>query len=508
MLIGMKAHSQKGISKSLRYMLVAGATLYLVVYAILALFRIPYPFELEWMEGGMVDHVSRILSGQQLYIVPSIEFVPFIYTPLYFYISAVLAGIFGVGLMPLRLVSFISSLGCFFLIYLIVERETRSKFSGLLASGLFAATFRLSGYWYDLARVDSLFLFFFLVALYLIRFKMSAKSWILAGVFISLSFLTKQIALFISLPVMFYCILLDRRRSIFFIGTIVVFTGISTLYLNHINDGWYSFYVFDLPRQHLVLKSLIVGFWTEDLMSKLPIALLVAALYIAAQLKNSSRKKDLFYILLAAGMLGGAWISRLNWGGYRNVLIPAYAAISIIFGLATHSAINLVQDAPAKRRKYMENSIYLLIIIQFAALLYNPVRRIPTGRDLEAGRRFVGTMSQIEGDVFVPNHAYLPTLAGKSSHAHGQAIADILWNDEGEIGASLDNELERAIRDQRFSAIILDNSTWFPIPEQTDVEDYYYLQGPVFDSDTVFWPVTGVPTRPEYIYVPKNSEAN
>ena len=36
-------------------------------------------FDLEWLEGASVQQVSRILSGQRLYVRPSIHFVPFIY---------------------------------------------------------------------------------------------------------------------------------------------------------------------------------------------------------------------------------------------------------------------------------------------------------------------------------------------------------------------------------------------------------------------------------------------
>ncbi|MBL8716184.1 MAG: hypothetical protein JNL79_09325, partial [Myxococcales bacterium] len=61
---------------------------FLVLYVFVALRRLVYPFDLEWMEGGMVDQVRWILAGHKLYVKPSIDFVPFIYNPLYFYVSA------------------------------------------------------------------------------------------------------------------------------------------------------------------------------------------------------------------------------------------------------------------------------------------------------------------------------------------------------------------------------------------------------------------------------------
>ena len=87
------------------------AVLYVVVFCVIVVSRISYPYELEWMEGGSVDHVKRILSGLQLYVEPDLQFVPFIYTPVYFYVSALFSKLLGIGFFPLRMVSFLSSLG-------------------------------------------------------------------------------------------------------------------------------------------------------------------------------------------------------------------------------------------------------------------------------------------------------------------------------------------------------------------------------------------------------------
>ena len=76
------------------------------------------------MEGAMVDHVRRIMAGHKLYVQPSLRFVPFIYPPLYFYLAALVSHVLGAGLVPLRLLSFVASLGCFTLIYMLVRRET------------------------------------------------------------------------------------------------------------------------------------------------------------------------------------------------------------------------------------------------------------------------------------------------------------------------------------------------------------------------------------------------
>src|SRR5829696_1711339 len=93
------------INRFLRYAVIAASAWYLGAYFVVAMLRLHYPFDLEWMEGGSVDHVARILRFQPLYIPPQISFIPFEYPPLYFYVSAFVAMIVGEGYVPLRLVS-------------------------------------------------------------------------------------------------------------------------------------------------------------------------------------------------------------------------------------------------------------------------------------------------------------------------------------------------------------------------------------------------------------------
>jgi len=499
----VKRNALETTSRFFKYTLLAGASLFIFMYVVLAIFRIRYPFELEWMEGGSVDHVRRILSGQRLYVSPSLDFVPFIYTPLYFYLSAVVSSLLGIGFMPLRLVSFLSSLGCFLSIFLIVKQETRSNFAGILAACLFAATFRMSGAWFDIARIDSLFLLLFLAGLYFVKSHRSPGSAVIAGVCISLSFLTKQAALFICLPIMLYCILWDRRRSVFFVGTVVMIVGISTLLLDHVHDGWYRYYVFDLPRKHVILKERFVAFWTSDLTSPLPVACCMSVFYFLMQLPNSSKKNLFFYLLAAAGMLGGAWLIRSHSGSYSNALFPAYAYMSILFGIGLHAVLEFVQASFGEKKRHMEICLYLCCIMQFVRLIYSPLDQVPTQQDLEAGRKFIKTLASIEGEIVVLYHGYLPTLAGKSTHAHAIAVDDVLraGGTKTKAGAKLFNEISVPIREKQFSAIVFDSGgSRF----KDDIQEHYVRWRPIFDTDSVFWPVTGWRTRPESIYIPRS----
>src|SRR5262244_1076103 len=86
--------------------LLAAAHLVLFLYVVGR--RLVYPFDLEWMEGGMLLHAKRIAQGQPIYGPPSIDFVPYLYTPLYPAVVAILGKLFGIGYALGRFVSLAS----------------------------------------------------------------------------------------------------------------------------------------------------------------------------------------------------------------------------------------------------------------------------------------------------------------------------------------------------------------------------------------------------------------
>ena len=58
---------------------VAASVGFAALYLGFSLRRITYPFELEWMEGGSLEHLMRVLRGERLYLRPSLEFAgPFV----------------------------------------------------------------------------------------------------------------------------------------------------------------------------------------------------------------------------------------------------------------------------------------------------------------------------------------------------------------------------------------------------------------------------------------------
>ncbi len=494
-------------ARSVRFILVALAMGFIGVYVAVALSRVAYPYELEWMEGGVLEHVARLVSGKDLYVEPSLEFTPFVYTPLYYYVSAGFVEVFGPGFFPLRLVSFLASLGSMVVLFGFVRKETGSAVLGVLSVGLFSAAFKISGAWYDIARVDSLFILLLLASVYVVRFSPSFRGLLLAGALISLSVLTKQIAVVVGVAMSVYSIVfLPRNVRFVYPLAVIIIAGSLTLVLNRVNDGWFWYYVFELPRQHPLSMKRLLGFWIQD-MGMLTVAFSVSLVYPVSLLRGRNWKKAGFYALLMTGMVGASWIARMHTGNYSNVLIPAFAVTALVFPLGLRALVPDVFSGArtdgAGSEKRFALSDYLVVFVcigQFVNLVYNPFAQVPSAEDRIAGDNLVRKIEKIDGDVFIPCHGYLSILSGKKSYAHVMALSDVIRSEDIVQRKRLMEQLAGAFRRQEFSAVILGGEDRLGMKHE--VERWYLLQGRVFKDGDVFYPVTGALWRPEYLYVP------
>src|ERR1700678_2761250 len=78
------------IDKWLRVLGVVASVFVMLLFVVTALRRLRYPYELEQLEGYNFLSALRVFRGQTLYPRPSLEFVPYMYPPGYFYVCAAL----------------------------------------------------------------------------------------------------------------------------------------------------------------------------------------------------------------------------------------------------------------------------------------------------------------------------------------------------------------------------------------------------------------------------------
>jgi hypothetical protein len=504
------------------------ALAYLLAYLGVALRRLGYPFELEWMEGGTLDHLRRVLSGQPLYVPPTLGFVPFLYTPAYYYLAVPLAWIFGCGFLPLRLLSLLASVGLMLLVFALVRRLTGRTGPGILSACLYAASFHVLDGWYDLARVDSLSLFWLFGTLYLLRFGRSWRGQVIAGLCAALAVLTKQTALVILLPVVLYDLFVRRRRALPFLVSATVLLGGSLLALNLVSRGWFAFYTYRLPSGHALVPFQFYYFWSRDLLGPLGIACAVALAHLllpnssddagdAASASPSAESAPAnsggkgYYASVLAGTLLGSWLARLHSGGTINVALPAFAAVAVGFGLGTAALLRLGEQSAEPRRAMARAAVYGVCLLQFAALLYDPRSHLPSPADRRAGEELVEMLRRQPGDVLVLAHGYLAEMAGKPAHAHYMAIEDVLRARREKATTDLLDELKAAIRDRRFAAVILDHpSSVIAELGGIDLDSSYVRERMLFEAapgqdqpPRLFLPVSGLPVRPRAVFLPR-----
>lgn len=486
----------------LRWGLVLATAGFFVVLLVVAGLRLTYPFELEWMEGAVTDHVRRITAGERLYVEPSLDFIPFTYGPLYFYVSAFVSLFSGPGHLALRLVSLVSSLGSFALVFRFVQRETLSRRDGVVALGLLSATFAIGGLWFDLARVDSLHLFLLLLTAYLVRFGASPRTMLAAGLLGGLAFLTRQTAVIALVPLMAYLFHRSRRHCGYFAAASLGLIVLSTLVLDRFHDGWYVFYVLELPRSAPISRIALLDFWREDLLPRAGILFCFSVFYLASRLYEGDLDGFLFYALLAAGLVGESWVSRQLPGEYGSTLMPAWATLAILGSLALGEVRRRVKEPLGSRaRLAVTIPVYVALMTQLAVLLYNPRYHVPSTTDGVEGARLLRLIESMDGEVLLPHHGYIAAMAGKRTHAHHVAVRNVLRGAPRPVQEQLAQEIDQALRERRFAAVIIDEP-W----RLSQLEATYVLVGEVSERGDVFLPRTGEGMRPTSLYVPDEPE--
>jgi hypothetical protein len=458
-------------------------------YLFVALSRLAYPFPVEWLESNSLVEVHRILAGQPLYPAPTAQYVPDGYPPLYFAVSAAAASVFGVSYLPLRLVSLVSSLACFALLGRLVHRETGSAAAGIGAAGAFAATYWVTDTWFDVGRVDSLFLALSIGALYAARWMRGTRGAIAVGVLLGATVLTKQTGLAEGVAVVGALMAGPQRRLAYTAAlTEIAVIGISTLVLALTTGGWYVYYVFELMGENALNYSALGWFWTA-LLSAMGIAVCAALI--------GARRVPLVLLVGCAALAVEGYTALVHSGGGINDVLPAYLAVAVLAGLAMGGSGSAWWTAPV---------CGVLVLAQVALLLgsFHPAQAIPTSADRAVGERLLSGIRALGGTVAVPADPGLSVLAGLPPTAHQDAAADVLRATNQAAITSFNSSVAAAVVGRRFSAIITDGPG-LP-PGYPSWLTRYYLQCPqpllAGVPAALFRPVAGVPVRPEAVWIP------
>ena len=376
------------LSRLIQILSLSGFFIFLCSFVYVVVSRLHYPFELEWMEGEIIAYLKRLIEGKPIYHEPNFEFTPFLYNYLYFKLSQ---WVMNFGVDPLyagRYVSVASSIGILAVLYKVCRSLVSSPYIALLGPALLLASYEVSGAWLDIARVDTLFIFMILMGIFCLLKANGRQTLVLiSSFFFFLAFLAKQSALAMAAPIGVIILIGAMRQGLVFLGSLAVLVGFNTYLWDLWTQGWYSYYIFELPRQHKWLSGMILGFWTEDMFFNFwaLIVLVFTAVILGVASLRAGRYSWLnpcwHNAVLLGVVLGGfacAYLSRLHNGGYINVLLPAILALSVLLSV---SVDYLVFQAIHPGRKGLLLATIFLLGLGFFSLVYPPLKFVPTKED-------------------------------------------------------------------------------------------------------------------------------
>ncbi|WP_394838297.1 hypothetical protein LVJ94_15450 [Pendulispora rubella] len=465
------------------------------------------PIELEWMSGGVSDHIERILAGKPLYVAPGAEFIPYIYPPLHLWLSAGLA-----SFMPIATASALVSIVATCAAGALVHRASRKLGAGpywsAMAVALFLGAYSYTGYWYDLDRSDSLTVALLLGALVVALGTESTARMAAAGALLAAAFFAKQPALIFFVVAVAVLLLVRRVRAAvsMSVGWLVVW-GPALAILTLRSDGWFWFYCLKMPAAHGISSKLITVFFVIDAtdafaISAAAVAVLTrlgrATLDALRKVSSPPETNDalLFAFVLAALLTSAA--SRLHVGGHRNVLVFFTTFGSIAFAVTSSRLTAAESSSPVVR-----GLLAAAALLQLGHFLYDPGEAIPTSRNVSDARMVEARVRELEkkGDVLMPGRGHVTA----QRHFHVMALVDVL-----RAGLPLPEDLVTGLRERKYAAYVLDDfdeltlELW--LGHRSDelyqlVLRNYFVAERLDDRQS--WPVIGWKARPSWILRPR-----
>jgi hypothetical protein len=488
--------------------------------------RATFPLDLEWMEGGVLIHAQRIAHGQGIYVAPSVDFIPFLYTPLYPALLALLSFVAPLGYLMGRLVSIAAFATALAMIALTASGEATGRMhkvfavlAGVAGAGAVAASFAFTGHFYDLVRADSLLLALQAVTVWLAYRGQTWKSAALAGVLIALGFFTKQTATIVGIGIGVGLLVANFKRALVYgaVATVVLAAGIGLLVKT--SHGWFWTYIFKLHQSHAFRKDAVNDIaWPFTHQFCWPIfAALVLATTGLALSRRLRRTDAILWALALAGEVAALIGFATQWADSNAfipaVFFPAFAAAVLVARLgevaltgrrwgalivATLSALllggqSLHTTAPTPARGHARSPV-LRGWPSLGKALPTLASAVPSAQDRVAAARLLDELRALPSPLFIPFHPYYAVLVGKQPFVHRMGVHDV----EAALGRA--RGLDQAVADQRFAAIVLD---WKSYPgEWPNLESRHHVVHEFAEGVDSVRTFAGAQTSPRQLLLP------
>ncbi len=477
--------------------------------------RLTYPLDIEWMEGAMLVHAHRIMHGQALYAPPSVDFVSFLYTPLYPALLAIVGRLTGLSYTLGRVLSVLGTSAALGALVYAAWIRTKDKVgaltAGMAAAAAFAMAFPFCGAWFDLVRNDSLWLGLVAWALVLLCGKRDdfVKTASASALMVA-AFFTKQTAAPMALAAAGALLVTGRwRRALLFGLMTAVPSVLLVLLANKITDGWFWIYIYRLHQSHPV-------FW-DRIWPKTPVAILEnqwplwGALIAAFALAGWKRKIDkdmVYWLLMGLAGLAVASVGSATQGAYKNANIPGVFFPAMAAAVAVATVLQLDWE---QKGSWIDRLVPLAIVGILAAQApvrwFDPRPWVPTKQDRRRAVHFIAFLKSLGKDPFVPYHPYYNIIAGGQGHMHIMGVNDAAdWakaitkdpRRDRKIKRHLKTSIYESFRHRRWSAVLHDRTYTYQLP---GLSRFYRRTKDLGSYAPKVW--TGNKCRPRFLWRPR-----
>jgi hypothetical protein len=209
--------------------------------------------------------------------------------------------------------------------------------------------------------------------------------------------------------------------------------------------------------------------------------------------KLSHSPRGNFLLFGTLGTSATALAGRFHSGGSANATLPLYAWLAILFGVAVHRQLAVLQQKPTMRAQFAS----ALAALQFLVLFTPPWRFIPSGQQRQQARLFLDQMAAIPGDIYVIDGAADLEPAHKATFANGVTVWDVIRAGDSAAARSLIADLQQSILQRRYSALLSPYALNGQVPGMpANLSHYYRLDVPPLRSGDAARELEMIQTRP------------
>lgn len=272
--------------------------------------RLTYPFDLEWMEGGMLAHAWRLDRGLPLYVAPNPDFVPYVYPPGYPALLAALGKVFGLSPALGRAVSILGILGAAAGVAHAARRQGAPLWLAGAGGVVLLGAWPHTGAFYDLVRPDSLALGLLAWSIALVIDGRRGTP-VAAGLLLAASFLCKHNMAAFGPALLLAVAWRDGWRPALAFAAASAGPALAAVgWLQWASDGHFLTYLLEVPTSHPSSWDRVWPGTLRELGTPLPLATAVPALWLVALGLQRQRTWPMglaAFLPVGAGMVAGWW---------------------------------------------------------------------------------------------------------------------------------------------------------------------------------------------------------